>query len=90
MPSAPSPPGWKEEVKNRSMTHKRKTSSYNDDLDPTRVRRSSRPRSRSRSASTRPVQPGDEISLIDGQGSGDSEDYNWYDKDGMRVRVREI
>jgi hypothetical protein len=79
---------------------------YNEELEVTRTRhnvvvdRHGRPatvtrrrRSRSRSMSEQPasefLRPGDNITVIE-RTSAPSQEYDWYDKDGMKVRVREI
>ncbi len=36
------------------------------------------------------LRPGDEVTLIERRRERPSEDYDWYDEEGMRVRVREI
>jgi hypothetical protein len=36
------------------------------------------------------LRPGDEVTLIERHRGRPSEDYDWYDEEGMRVRVREI
>jgi hypothetical protein len=36
------------------------------------------------------LQPGDEVIEIEHHRPMPTEDYDWYDRDGMRVRVREI
>ena len=35
-------------------------------------------------------QPGDEVIIIERRKPVSMDDYDWYDKDGVRVRVREI
>lgn len=51
-----------------------------------------RPRSESRSLSEddRDFRPGDMVTVIEKHRPQRNEDYDWYDEDGMRVRVREI
>ena len=36
------------------------------------------------------LRPGDNITVVERRPPTQAADYDWYDKDGMRVRVREI
>ena len=79
---------------------------YNEEVEVTRTRqheavdRRGRPatvtrrhRSRSRSVAEQHasafLRPGDNVTVIE-RTSAPGHDYDWYDKEGMRVRVREI
>lgn len=68
-----------------------------DSPDSATPRQRSRVRSGSRSQSVQDsqsksesVEDGDEVTVMEEQGTGRVQDYDWYDKDGMRVRVRQI
>jgi hypothetical protein len=93
-PRAPSPPSMgyiaprslNEEVE---VARTRQHEAVDGRGRPASVRR----RRHSRSITERPastfLRPGDEITVIE-RIPAPGHDYDWYDKDGMRVRVREI
>jgi hypothetical protein len=92
---APEPPGWDGAAENTDWGH----ASGGQWEEPetrrrSRSRRTSRVRSRSHSRSPQPasefLHPGDEVTVIEHHQPKPTEDYDWYDRDGMRVRVREI
>jgi len=51
-----------------------------------------RPRSETRSLSEEELdlRPGDMVTVIERHHPQNNADYDWYDEEGMRVRVREI
>ena len=56
-----------------------------------RRRRASRMRSSERpELASRLLRPRDEVTVVEHHDPDRSDDYDYYDKDGMRVRVREI
>jgi hypothetical protein len=55
--------------------------------------RRARPKSPSSSedeSEARLLRPGDEVTIIERYPPRQRDDYDWFDEDGMRVRVREI
>jgi hypothetical protein len=94
--AAPDPPAWDGTAEDTDWG---RASGERWDEEPetrrrSRSRRTSRVRSRSQSRSPQPasdfLHPGDEVTVIERYEPKPTEDYDWYDRDGMRVRVREI
>lgn len=88
---APSPPP----SRSSSLEQMRETEIGERGHQRRRLSRDRRSRSRSRSweeeqAESRFLRPGDEVTVIERHEPRRREDYDWYDRDGMRVRVREI
>jgi hypothetical protein len=88
------PPDW-EAVEPR-RTRGDRSPRQRDDREPLPVRsyrdrRASRPRSTERSETASNIlRPGDKVTVVEHHPQEPSDDYDYYDKDGMRVRVREI
>ena len=91
---APSPPETSDSEHRYSRMGSRDRGRYQAAAPPEPARRYRRARSRSqiaRSSQTAAtfLRPGDAVTVIEGPEPPPKE-FDWYDKDGMRVRVREI
>ena len=91
---APSPPDASDSERRYLRRSSRGRGHYQAAAPPELARRYRRARSRSQSARSSQMaatflRPGDAVTVIEEQQPPPNE-FDWYDKDGMRVRVREI